>query len=104
VTEKTPVAKHWGRFYMPGMSASNLEAAGARWSDAMVDAAALSMSTLAQDLADDHIHLVVPVTQIDKIATRTLFGVSAVQVDDIPDVVRRRRPVSVSYRKVYPLP
>jgi len=43
----------------------------------------------------------VPSTQADGVLAPAMLGISEVQVDDVPDVVRRRRPRQTSYRKQY---
>jgi hypothetical protein len=43
------------------------------------------------------------VTQAQKADLRGLLTISEVQVDDVPDVIRRRRAHTTTYRKVLPL-
>jgi hypothetical protein len=46
---------------------------------------------------------VVPVTQVDKLASRGLLTVQEIQVDNVPDVIRRRRIAATGYRKILPV-
>jgi len=45
----------------------------------------------------------VPTTQVNGVASRQLLGIAKIQVDNVPDVVRRRRPRTTTYRKVLPV-
>lgn len=100
VTEKTAWPRHWGRFYMPFSSVAM--GTGMRFSTAAIDAVANATSTLYSGLATAEFFPVVPVTQIDRSPARALITVNQIQVDDVPDVVRRRRPRNTTYRKILP--
>lgn len=99
VTEKTAWPKHWGRIYIPGVSSDKLGTAG-HYTAAWCDTVANAYRQLMLDLNAQEHFLVVPVTRIDKVDVHSLITVSAVQVDDVPDVIRSRRPKQASYRKV----
>lgn len=101
VTELTPVRKHWGRFYLPTM-ASSVYAAGGRLATAQVDAIAAAANKMYGDLAANQFYPVVPVVQVDKQPVRALQGVTQVRVDDVGDVVRRRRYRSPNHTKTLP--
>lgn len=106
VTERTAIPKHWGRFYLPGMSHGSL-ATSSRWGSATVDAIANATSTFYDTCQTAEIFPVVVSTQSEAATggtqlQGTLLGVQHVQVDDIPDVVRRRRPRNTTYRKIVP--
>lgn len=100
VTEKTPWPKHWGRFYLPQIALT--PGSGGRWASGTVDTVAGYVNTCYGALAAAELFPVVPVTQVDKDPLRCLVGVEKIQVDNVPDVVRRRRPASTTYRKVLP--
>lgn len=100
ITEKTPWPHHWGRTYLPFFANQNI--ANGRLTTAVVDTLATAAQTLYAGLATDEFFPVVPVTSIKKDPARALVAVTNVQVDDVPDVVRRRRPRNVLYRKVLP--
>lgn len=91
VTLKTSVPKHWGRVYMPGLPQSAAADGYGRWQSTPRQAVANAFAELMDDLAGSEFFPVVPVTQVNKVLTPGLLGVTSVQVDDIPDVVRRRR-------------
>lgn len=94
VTEKTPLPKHWGRFYIPNPAAVGFDAFG-RWMYS--SAIAGYVGTAYDDLADANFYAVVPVGK-----SRALLGVTSLQVDDVPDVQRRRRPRQTLVRAVAP--
>jgi hypothetical protein len=89
-TDLTPYAKHWGRNYWPAPAPATVAADGH-----ITTAACNAIGTLVLDLYDAWQQLeffpVVPVTQIDSVATRALLGVTDVKVDNVFDVQRRRR-------------
>lgn len=91
-TERTTYPRHWGRNYwpFPGAGASQTNSVGLIPSATVNTWGAAVHDTYAQLMAAEFFP-VVPVTQVDKTPTRGLLTVSAVQMDDIPDVVRRRR-------------
>lgn len=100
VTERTAFPKHWGRFYIPGVGGGNFDSAG-RFTTASITSVANATQTLYNaTVSGPGAYPVVPVTQVDKVAVRALLAVSEVSVDDVPDVVRRRRPKRVSARQV----
>lgn len=101
ITELTPSPKHWGRLYIPGFGSGNIDSNG-RIAAAAVSAMANAYSTLATSLQGNGFFPVVPITQIDKTPVRGLLTVSGAQVDDIPDVQRRRRASTPAIRTRVP--
>jgi len=101
VTEKTVWPKHWGRFYLPGPDAGDT-VAGGRIHVAAQTALVNAAGVLYSGLAGSDFQVVIPVTQVDKVPQRSLVTVSSVQVDDIIDVIRRRRPRNALSRLVKP--
>lgn len=97
VTFRTPWPKHWGRIYLPGIIAS-LTSSG-RWGSATQTIANLAFD-LQDDLAAAGFLLTVPVAQVEKQRLHALLPVSQVVVDDIPDVIRRRRPKQAAVRSI----
>jgi len=94
ITFRTPVPKHWGRIYLPGMHSADLNASApgaGRLANNVVTPIADSTASLVQELANKHFQLVVPTTQVDSKFHVALQMVNQVVVDDIPDVIRRRR-------------
>jgi hypothetical protein len=86
VTEKTPVRRAWGRFYIPGPSASQVGAADGRWNSSSTTAVMTAASTMYQGCVADGFPPVVYSRTRQK-----AYTVEAVQVDDLLDVIRRRR-------------
>lgn len=85
VTEITPIPRSWGRFYLPGIGGDNLDNYG-RWSSTCMDAIADATEALYEGLYTAQLVPCVPMA-----AAETLLNVQKIQVDDIPDVIRRRR-------------
>jgi hypothetical protein len=100
VTERTPMPKHWGRFYFP-VSAGLLGSQG-RFDATLRQGLSSTYQTCVQGLLADGLAAVVPVLQVDKQPVRGLLGLTHVQVDDIPDVQRRRRPKQAAARSILP--
>lgn len=96
ITLKTGWPKHWGRIYIPG-AALPLDP-GARWGGSQMQTVANAMFDLNDDLAAAGFLLTVPVAQVNKQRYHALLGVNSIVMDDIPDVVRRRRPREVKQR------
>ena len=101
LTEKTAWARHWGRVYFPFVSSTGAQNGG-RITSGMSVTMATNYSTLLSDLAAADFQMVVPVTQIDKAPARDLLTVSSIQVDDILDVLRSRRPRNPLVRTIKP--
>jgi hypothetical protein len=101
VTEKTPWPGHWGRAYLPNFGVGKLDANG-RWTSATTSSVAAAFGTFATSLQASGFFLVVPVTQVAKQPFRALLPVTSIQVDDIPDVQRRRRPKQPAIRSHAP--
>lgn len=85
VTERTVLRKHWGRFYLPCPSTDLLDANG-RWKSASIEAIAAIVGDMYEWWSN---HDYLPV--VASPGGRTLYSVTQIQVDDIPDIQRRRR-------------
>jgi hypothetical protein len=94
ITELTPLRKHWGRSYVPSLSTEAYDVAG-RITNATIVALAASYNDLVTALHASDFFTVVPTTQSEKAPLRALQQVTGCKVDDVPDVIRRRRPKSV---------
>jgi hypothetical protein len=68
----------------------------------MQNAMATAAGALYSGMAGSDFQIVVPILQVDKIPNRSLVGVSSIQVDDVPDIIRRRRPRNPLLRVVKP--
>lgn len=96
-TFRTAWAKHWGRIYLPCPALGNLGTQG-RWGFAYQQLVADAVHDCLETMNGSDFFAVVPVGQLEKQPFHALLGVSAVIVDDIPDVQRRRRPRQVVNR------
>jgi len=90
VTEKTAFPQNWGRFYLPGPSGATADLNG-HIKAATVNSIADVYFSAAAALQGNQIFPVVPMTQAGGQPARGLLSVSQCQVDDVFDVVRRRR-------------
>lgn len=97
-TDRTAYPRHWGRNYWPHPG-SGVVSSGGYISQANVDSWATAVQSCYQTLMASEYFPVVVVTQVDKVPTRGLLTVSEVQVDNVFDVVRRRRSHKTTYRK-----
>lgn len=103
-TEITPWPHHWGRMYWPAVgNSSSFFKAGGYLSDAIVVSWATSVHDAYDALQGDEFFPCVPTTTVNKTPSRQLLGVTAIQVDDIADIIRRRRAHRSSFRSVQPL-
>src|SRR3954454_23148267 len=90
VTFKTAAPRHWGRVYIPGLTPNDVDTNG-RWGPVTISLVANQTAELVDDLAAKGFQLAVPMTQHDGSLVGALNTVTGIQVDDIPDVIRRRR-------------
>jgi hypothetical protein len=98
ITLRTASRRSWGRTYLPlgALGASN-DLSGGRFSTSYVDYVANATGTLVGTLASNDFYLVV------YSATKSaLLNVEQVEVDNVPDVIRRRRWKSSTYKKILP--
>lgn len=93
LTFRTPLRRHWGRMCLPYFGGSF--AAGGVLSSATVDAYANGGSTYIKSGNANGLSPVI----WDRVRGSAL-GVTAVECDSIPDIQRRRRSRTTSYRKV----
>lgn len=100
-TFKTAWAKHWGRAYVPNpWHTAGLVDANGRLVAAHRTAVADAFHDLFDTLANGDFLAVVPVTDLDKQTFHGLLGVTQAVVDDVPDVIRRRRPRQAAARTI----
>lgn len=100
VTERTAVPKHWGRFYLPGVVSTDANGTGGRIGTTPRTTLANATAAMYSTCAAAELFPVVPVTQVNKVLGGALLGITDVVVDDIPDVIRRRRPKQAAARTV----
>lgn len=99
ITEETPLRRHWGRFYTP--PTATMAQTNGRFSIVGVDTFASAWHNALGTMAAQNFYTVVPNTRQKKQPIRTLSNVTGIHVDDIPDVIRRRRPKYVGYKRHY---
>lgn len=94
ITIRTALRRHWGRFYMPvdGGQPSGGGQFSAAWCDAV---AAAARTFLAVTPAVQGIYPVV----WDK-NRKLAFTMTQLEVDSVPDIIRRRRPRTTNYKKL----
>jgi hypothetical protein len=103
VTFRTAQRRHWGRVYLPGCSSSDTQQFG-RFLNGAITSIADATAKLHKEAGADGFWLMVPTTQVDSRFHVALQTVTEVVVDDVPDVIRRRRPkqASIKYTGVAP--
>lgn len=96
-TDKTAYPKHWGRNYWPYPDHNKVSPTG-HWTAAMCDGFGSALAGRYATLMAAQIFPVTVVTQIQKAPARGLLTVTQLQMDDVPDVIRRRRPSQTTHR------
>lgn len=103
-TERTTYPRHWGRAYWPANGhGTTIVAAGGMIASGMVDAIATGVQAAYDALSVAEFFPLIATTTVGGVASRNLLGVTAIQVDNVFDVQRRRRPFSATYRKILPV-
>lgn len=100
-TDRTAYPRHWGRNYWPVPSAQTIGPTG-QFATITVDTFASALEAAYELLAASEFFPVVVVTQVQKAPVRGLLTTSQVQVDSLPDVVRRRRPRFAAHKLALP--
>lgn len=107
VTLETERRARWGRFYLPSTSSDTLNLGTGRLTVSTVDSIAQSATTFIQGARTDGAKMYVWSPRGGKGPPAFSAGdgllVLRVRVDDIFDVVRRRRWQSAPYRKILPV-
>jgi hypothetical protein len=94
ITEQTATRRRWGRFYLPGWDISQISGHG-RWGSTMVAAVAAAAETMYEGWYTDSL-----IPSVVRRSDLNSQPVSSIRVDDIPDIVRRRRWQSVPLRDI----
>jgi hypothetical protein len=97
-TDKTAYPMHWGRSYWPFPSGGLISSLNDQFDPTFVDAWGAAIHQMYANLMTAQIFPCTPTTRIQKAYARGLLTTTAVQVDSVPDVVRRRRPSQTSHR------
>jgi len=102
-TERTTYAKHWGRNYWPHPGSTSV-VAGGYINSAEVDSWITAVHTAYAALMAEEYYPVVPVTQFSQgatvVPTRGLLTITQLQMDNLFDVMRSRRPKKSTYKKL----
>lgn len=104
LSEQTPIRRHWGRHYLPFPAGTVLTSTGERISATVVDAVVEAAEVFYRASAIVELYPVIPQQTHEKKRVAALSHVTAVSMDDVPDIIRRRRPKFSLYRKVLPVP
>lgn len=102
LTLKTALPRHWGRVYMPGLTEDAVTTLG-RWDTADVATAVTPLQNFLNGMWDAQFPVMIATTQINKVLVKVLLNVTSGQIDDIPDVIRRRRPRTPALRAAVPM-
>lgn len=87
ITFKTAGRRHWGRSYVPGLTANALGTNG-RIAAAYRSVFLSAFQQLVNDLFANSVNTDIVVWSSKY---RAIMGVREIQVDDVPDIIRRRR-------------
>lgn len=96
MTFVTPSRRHWGRVYLPGLAQANYDMSYGRFNSTNVDTVSGYWHTFLGSLASAGLEQVVPSRKY-----QALLSLSELHMDDVVDIVRRRRAKQPNYRKVY---
>lgn len=103
VSFRTPSRANWGRLYLPSFHDAHYSAGGRLLNATVTSVASIFNDTVSALDANDF-YVVVPTTSVNKQSVRTLQNVTAVAMDDVPDVQRRGRPHQALFHSIYPAP
>lgn len=95
ITWRTTSRRHWGRIYVPGLTVAALDTTYGRFTNTVVDTLSAAAVALHDTLKTAGYQLVVASQLHPGVLTPT-----AIEVDDIPDIQRRRRAKRPNYRKI----
>jgi hypothetical protein len=95
LTFRTALRRHWGRIYLPAFAVAANVTAGGQLSATMVDTLAAAGSTY---LKSGNANGLVPCVWDRN--RKVAFGITAVECDSVPDIIRRRRSRVTNYKKI----
>jgi hypothetical protein len=98
ITMRTASRRHWGRVYVPGVAGTKYETTFGRPANSTCDTLASALRTLANSLIANTTatSLIVFSKQY-----QAALDIGRIDCDNVPDVIRRRRPKNASYRKTF---
>lgn len=94
LTLRTGVRKSWGRTYLPGLTSAVLDSHGALATTSVDGIEAALRTMVAHAVGQDF-----PVVVVSNHLSAAL-NVEATEVDDVPDIIRRRRFPAAVYKKI----
>lgn len=97
VTEETPVRRNWGRFYLPWPSGNSLGTSSGRFSSTTITTIVNAVHSAYNNLAGVELFPIVVHTYQNKARVAAWSQVTGLRGDDIPDIIRRRRPKDASF-------
>jgi hypothetical protein len=97
LTIRTASRKHWGRIALPGIDIGKWDPASGRLLNSSIDLLSGAFDGLHNNLVTAGYRLGVW-SQLHP----TFMTASQLEVDDVPDIQRRRRPKRRNYAKIYP--
>jgi hypothetical protein len=95
ITLRTASRRHWGRSYIGGFDTGRLTAQFGRWTTSTVDGLANAMNTLHDTWQDAGYQM-----GTYSLLKPAFLTPKQIEVDDVPDIVRRRRAKQTNYRKL----
>jgi hypothetical protein len=95
LTMRTASRKHWGRIYVPGLIRTLPDTAYGRMTSGDVDLLAGYLRTLGNSLSSSGYDL-----GVYSPTGRAFLHINTVEVDNVIDIQRRRRPKQSSYKKL----
>lgn len=96
ITLRTASRKHWGRVYLPGIGIDKWDTTYGRLTTTVVDGVAGAANTLNNSIETGGFRLGVW-SQLHP----AFLSAKTVEVDDVPDIQRRRRPKRRNYATLY---
>jgi len=98
VTFRTSSRKNWGRFYLPGLTSSSIAATTGYVDEAVCDQVANAAQGLTDQIGTS------PALVVWSTAKGNYAIPTEVAVDNVPDVIRRRRFHVATYKKIVTAP
>jgi len=97
VTFRHAVRRSWGRTYLPGLAGLNYNGGTGRFTTTAVDTIANAADALLTSSVGSDFPMVVTSVHLNAV-----LYIEHIEVDDNPDVIRRRRWKQASYKKIVP--
>lgn len=95
ITFRTPIRRHWGRIYLPVATTGATMQSGGQFANTVVDTIAAAGSAYVKSGTANGLTPVI----WDR-NRKSMLGITAVEADSVPDIIRRRRPSATRYKKI----